>query len=307
MPGACGSARAQCRPRCRGLRHRSERAHDRPHATTPESPAPRLPHRMKHAFAIPAYGDSPYLEGCLASLAAQTRQGSDIVIATSTPTDKLRAVASRWGVALRVNDRQRGIGDDWNFALAATDADMVTLAHQDDLYDPRYLDIMLGAMSRHDDAIIGFSNFREVTPAGPRAPHVNLRIKRLLCRRAFDGQEALRSPVARRRLFAWGNPVCCPSVVLRRSRTSDFRFVESMRSNLDWEAWSRLALEPGSFVYVPEPLVIRRIHPHSETTATIADHHRLAEDKAMFERFWPLPVARLISLVYRASYRANRS
>ena len=38
-----------------------------------------------HTFAICAYGDSPYLEECMASLACQ-RQKSEIICCTSTPS-----------------------------------------------------------------------------------------------------------------------------------------------------------------------------------------------------------------------------
>ena len=41
-----------------------------------------------HTFAICAYGDSPYLEECMASLACQ-RQKSEIICCTSTPNPQI--------------------------------------------------------------------------------------------------------------------------------------------------------------------------------------------------------------------------
>ena len=263
--------------------------------------------RPSHAFVVPAFGVSPYLGDCLASIAAQTRPGSEVLVATSTPSAELDAVAREHGVPVRSNPERRNIGSDWNFALAATEARFVTLAHQDDVYRPEYLERVLGAVERTPDALMGFCDFSEVTAAGPRPMHVNLWLKRRLSDRAFRGREAIRGRRDKRRLLAWGNPVGAPSVIVDRRNAPDFRFVENLASNLDWDAWLRLAECEGAFVRIAAPLAIRRIHAASETSALIADRRRIAEDRAMFDRLWPRPLAALIAAVYRTSYHANRA
>lgn len=262
---------------------------------------------FRHAFVIPAYGDSPFLPACLDSIAAQTRGGSDVRVTTSTPSDYLRDVAARFRVPLIVNPRRANIGCDWNFALDASDAGALTIAHQDDVYRADYLERMAEAIAGTPDASIAFSDYVESSESGPRPLHVNIRVKRFLTRRAFGRAAAIRDAASKRRLLEWGNPLCCPSVVLNRAAVPGFRFTEDLQSNLDWEAWRELAGRPGAFVYVREPLVNRRIHTQSETSALIADKRRLDEDRAMFERFWPAPIAALIMAVYRASYLANRT
>jgi hypothetical protein len=261
----------------------------------------------EHAFVIPAYGDSPFLGVCVESLLDQTRPCGRVVITTSRPTAHIAKVARHYGVPLLINSRRISIGCDWNFALTATPAQFVTLAHQDDTYRSDYAAIMLEATQRHPDLLFAFSDYREATLDGPRLINVNLRLKRFLCRRAFGPHEAITAPADKRRLLAFGNPICCPSVVINRACLPDFRFDETMRSNLDWDAWLTLAGRAGAFVYVREPLVTRRIHSASETSLVIADERRFLEDLSMFHRLWPRPIAALISLVYRASYWANRT
>src|SRR4051812_5506910 len=100
-----------------------------------------------HAFVVLAYGDSPYLAGCLATLRAQTRE-SRIIIATSTPSPFIEAAARDAGVELVVNPKRQGIAADWNFGLRATDARFVTLAHQDDTYLPDFLAATLAGWER---------------------------------------------------------------------------------------------------------------------------------------------------------------
>jgi len=262
---------------------------------------------MDHAFVIPAYGNSPYLAECIASLKAQRGRPSAIAIATSTPSPALERIAMDAGVPLRINPVRDSIGADWNFALACSDARFVTLAHQDDLFRAEYVERMRAGVAAVPDVLMAFSEFDEIDPSGPRPLHANLRVKRFLTRRAFAGRAAINQREDKRRLLAWGNPVGCPSVVIHRAALPDFRFDETLGSNLDWEAWLRLADTRGSFVHVAEALVTRRIHPASETTSLIADARRVAEDRAMFRRLWPAPVAAAIAAVYRLGYRANRT
>ena len=46
----------------------------------------------KHVYAIPAYGDSPYLESCIQSLKAQ-QVASPVILCTSTPSPFLADMA----------------------------------------------------------------------------------------------------------------------------------------------------------------------------------------------------------------------
>lgn len=260
-----------------------------------------------HAFAIPAYGHSPYLADCVASIRAQIEPCERIYLCTSTPSDALRELAAREGLIYRVNTQRQGIGRDWNFALEAAEADWVTLAHQDDLYDSRYVQRIRECLTLEPRASFAFTDFIEFDARGQRPVNINVRIKRLLARSAFRGRSAIHAPRDKRQLLRWGNPVCCPSVTLNRAAWPDFRFAEDWGINLDWDAWDRLSRLDAPIVWEPTPLVVHRVHDQSETTRGIADTRRLQEDRAMFGRYWSPVMAQLISRIYRASYAANRT
>jgi hypothetical protein len=228
------------------------------------------------------------------------------VLGTSTPSAQIEAVARRFNLPVLVNPKRHNIATDWNFVLNAAGPSLVTIAHQDDEYDRDYLASMLPLAERHSDLVIAFSDYREKANALDRDATLNLRVKRLLVRRSFRGREVIRSVKDKRRLLSLGNPVCCPSVLINRTRATTFQFSESYKTNLDWDAWLRLAELPGSFVYNSRSLVSKRIHAASETTVTIADQTRQLEDAEMFSRMWPTPLAKLISILYAAGYRANR-
>ena len=265
-------------------------------------------HQMtsNHAFVIPVYGQPPYLSACIESIRRQSCNSSLIVISTSTPSVAVEDISRKYKIPLVINPSRSDIATDWNFALTSCDAELVTIAHQDDLYDELYVETMSDAIRRHPDTLIAFSDFREHAPQGQRRVNINVRIKRMLCARAFGRREALGLPREKLRLLALGNPVCCPSVVINRKRLPDFRFSERFKTNLDWEAWARMAQLPGEFVYVRKALVSKCVHPLSETSVTIANRIREKEDRYMFEQFWPKPIAAAIFSLYKLGYIANR-
>ncbi len=259
---------------------------------------------MEHAYVIPAHRQSPYLRDCIGSLLRQTAT-SRIVLTTSTPSPFLTDMAAEFRLPLIVNPSPPRIASDWNFALTATDAPLVTLAHQDDLFAADYGALIRSAFTDHPSAVMAFTGHSEHTPLGLRRRNLNVRVKHGLAWLAFGSDRFIAHPGRKRRLVRWGNPICCPSVTINRQVVPDFRFSAEFEINLDWDAWTRLADHAGGFVYLPRPLVSHRIHVGTETTAGIADHRRRNEDLAMFRRFWPSAAARMILAAYQLSYRGN--
>ena len=103
-----------------------------------------------HSFVVCAYGRSPYLQECVESLVRQTKK-SRILIATSTPNEMITAVAEQYNLRVIVNPRKCGIAVDWNFALRQTDTRLVTIAHQDDVYEPAYTEKVLKAFRKRQE------------------------------------------------------------------------------------------------------------------------------------------------------------
>lgn len=83
-------------------------------------------------------------------------------------------------------------------------------------------------------------------------------------------------------------------------------FTEYFRSNADWEAWERISREKGSFVYLKQPLMTHRIHEGSETSQVIGETGRGQEDYALFLKFWPKSMAKLLEHFYTAGEKSNQ-
>lgn len=252
-------------------------------------------------FVVPAYGRSPHLDACLASLRAQTLPAR-VVISTSTPWAGLEAIAARHGAELSVHGPNAGIGRDWNAALACSTSTWTTIAHQDDLYDPAYAARVAAAGDAVPDALIVFTDYAERLGDARLADTALLRTKRRLLELGFLGRDVATTVAAKRRALRFGSAIPCPAVTFHRRALDGFRFREDLRVALDWAAWLELAARPGAFVWVREPLMEHRIHAASETSAGLSDGTRRREDWELLTRLWPRPVARLIQAGYARAY-----
>lgn len=259
-----------------------------------------------HAFAVCAYGESPYLEQCVASLVAQ-RTRTRILVATSTPNEHIRSVSAHFNVPLVESGERPGIAHDWNFALAAASAPLVTLAHQDDTYEPDYATAALEALDRVEDPLIFFTNYGEIRDGRIVDDDGLLRVKRRLLRPLERAGGASRNVRIKRSAIRLGSAICCPSVTYNVAALPSPPFDGGMASNLDWDAWERFSRLPGSFVYDGRILMHHRIHEGSETSRLIRDDTRTREDLDMLCRFWPAPVARAINHVYSRGQASNAS
>lgn len=262
---------------------------------------------MDHTFVVLAYGECPHLDACLTSVLAQRGVTSTVIVATSTPSTFIDKIAMKHGVPVRTNPAGGSIAADWSFGYSIAQSRWLTLAHQDDAYAPEYLATLSQLVAARDDVLIAFAGFIEHTYGVARPTSVNHRIKRALSETTFLGRRFVSAPSAKRRMFLFGNPICCPTVLFNRERIGVLRFDETLHSNLDWAAWLALAERDGAFAYCRRALVWRQVHRDSATTALIQDSRRPHEDRRMFRQLWPAPVADAIAKVYRLSHRANET
>ena len=256
-----------------------------------------------HTFAVCAYGESPWLENCLQSLRRQTVEPK-ILIATSTPNAHIRACAEKYGVPVLVNPGESGITRDWNFAYTHTDTKYVTITHQDDVYEPEYLEHLLRRMEASPRPLLFFTDYYEIREGERVYSNRILQIKRLMLL-PIRVPGAQHSRWIRRRILSFGSPICCPSVTFARENLPYAVFRHGFRACEDWEAWEMISRLRGDFLYEPLPLMGHRIHEDSETTASIGDHVRSREEYLMFRKFWPEPVARRLSGEYARAQDSN--
>lgn len=255
-----------------------------------------------HTWVVCAFRESPYLEECIRSLMDQTVK-SRVLVVTATPCGYISALAEKYGLEVYVNTGKAGISGDWNFALRTGQTELITIAHQDDIYDPAYTEEMLRRVSRCREPLLYFTNYGELRNGSKVTKNRLLRIKRLLMipTRLFPGIRA-----ARRASLAFGNAVCCPSVTYRKTIVGEDPFSDHFGSNLDWELTEKLSRGKGQFAYNPRILMYHRIHEESTTSELIGENRRTQEDYEMMRKFWPEWIAKRLSRAYAASEKSNR-
>ncbi len=254
---------------------------------------------------ICAYGDSPFLEICVDSLLHQTVR-SRILIATSTPNETIKKIAERFHFPIYVNQGAHGITQDWNFAVSCAKTRYVTIAHQDDVYEPAYLERALQGLNRARHPLIFFSDYYEIREGEKVPSNRNLWIKRVMLL-PFRSRLLQNSVWIRRRILSLGSPIDCPSVTyVIPNLPGGQLFDSSYRVTQDWEAWERFSRLKGTFVFDPHLLMGHRIHEASTTTELIADQTRTKEELSIFQRFWPDPVARWLERRYRRGQDSNQ-
>lgn len=62
----------------------------------------------------------------------------------------------------------------------------------------------------------------------------------------------------------------------------------------------------GSFVFINKKLMGHRISHETETTKIINSGKRSEEDFDIYKKFWPAPIAKFLTKIYKNSEKSNR-
>jgi hypothetical protein len=257
-----------------------------------------------HTFVICAYRENPHLEDCIHSLRGQTVK-SRIILSTSTPNSYVASVCRANGVEMYVKPVHLGPGDDWNFGYSQAKTPLVTIAHQDDLYEPEFLSSTLRLAGKRPDVIMTFTDYYELRGSKRVDSNKIMRIKRIinspLLVPALQG-----SKFVRRRALSVGCAICCPAATFVKANAGENIFDTKYINSCDYETWVELASKNGAFIYSPEKLIGHRIYAGSATAKNISENIRNKEDFEILCNFWPRPIASIISKLYATSENSNQ-
>ena len=252
-----------------------------------------------HTFAICAYGDSPFLEECIKSLKNQTIK-SNIILATSTPSDYIKKLCKNYNIKIFINPESKGIGEDWNFAISKCNTNLVTIAHQDDVYLEGYLENILHSYNASDKQILIYTNYSEIINGKMVENRRNLKIKRIISL-GFNNRFLGDKKWFKRFLLSIGSPIGCPAVTLQTKHTGEKPFITDHLFVLDWLTWEKLSHIKGRFVFIDDILMLHRRHDDAATSKYIKSDVRKKEDLEVLQRFWWKPIAILIQKFFAKS------
>ena len=254
---------------------------------------------MIHTFVILAYKESEYLESCINSVINQSVK-SKIVIATTTDNKFIRKMASKYKIDVIVGNHTN-IGGDVNCGKT----DLVTVAHQDDLYDNKYAEIVIDEYNKNKKASIIFTDYYEIRNNEKVYKNRNLKIKRILLSplklKKLSGFKFIKRLVLR-----FGNSICCPAVTFVKRNCPKKIFSCELTCDVDWYAWEKLSKLKGKFIFNKQCLMGHRISLESTTTDIINQGIRTKEDYQILCKFWPKWIAKKINKFYKNAEKSNQ-
>ena len=255
-----------------------------------------------HTFAICAYKESPYLEECIISVLNQEIK-TNYLIATSTPNEHIKTLAKKYHIDYYVRDGKTDIQDDWNFAYNKANTELVTITHQDDIYDKNYTkEIFL----HYKKNILMYNTDYNPYKNEKVVPDINCKIKHvmkyLLRYNLFSKIKVLRVIS-----LSFGNSINCPSVTYNKKLLGNSIFNSEFKFCLDWDTFLKISKQNGPIIYIPKKLINFRIHDESTTKQFLINKKREIEDFTMFNKIWPEKISKQLMKLYVKCYKIYES
>ena len=257
----------------------------------------------KHTFIVLAYKESNYLEECIKSVTNQSYR-SKVIIATTTDNKFIRNLAQKYKLDVVVG-KHTNIGGDFDFAKNIGKTELVTIAHQDDVYDYNYSYKVTEEYKKNNKASIIFTDYYEIRNNNKVYTNLNLKIKRILLL-PLRIKKLGKYKFFKRWILRFGNSICCPAVTFVTSNTPKEVFSCDLTCNIDWYAWEKLSKKKECFIYIKDRLMGHRISEESTTTDIINSGVRTKEDMFIFNKFWPKIIATILTKAYRNSEKSNK-
>lgn len=256
-----------------------------------------------HTFVVLAYKESKFLEDCIKSVINQ-RYKTNVVIATTTLNSHIKNIAKKYDLKI-IEGKHKNIGYDFDFAISCAKTPLVTIAHQDDIYDYDYASEVIKYYNKYKDSLIIFTDYYEIRNEKKIYSNTNLKIKRiLLLNLAIKRLSGIK--FLKRNVLRFGNGISCPAVTFNRTNCPNKVFESELTCNIDWIAWEKLSKRKGKFIYINKKLMGHRIDDTTTTTDIINKGIRTKEDLILFEKFWFKPIAKLINKFYKKSEESNK-
>lgn len=221
--------------------------------TQNENGSPRV------SIIIPSYNGEEFIREAIDSVLNQTFQDFELIISDDASTDKTREIAQEYSSDPRIsffqNNKQLGIGGNWNRGIERSKGRYIKILCQDDIIKPGYLEKSVEVLE-NDESVSLVTTFEQFFGESDRVRNQ----KEIPFTKRVNGTNVQKSVLKN------GNWIGGPTAVtFRRANLSVGMFDSSLKCGLDYEMWLRL-LTTGDLYVVPEILFQSRIHKGQATT-----------------------------------------
>jgi len=242
---------------------------------------------------VPTYDYGHYLNACLASIRAQTYADYSVLIIDNASEDDTEKIARHWQ---NRDSRFRYVRNDTNLGLMAsvlkayalTRAELVLFLSADDLLEPRFLALAVGALDQHPECTFAYSAWKMfVDDPGSQNHGAEYRyFSPHDCSGCYDEAALLLAHNWITNSFTLFRREVCDAV--GGVNPTDLQHVG------DWYTWMLFSAK-GPACYIHERLGRYRIHANTETNRLVANYrsgydHIRFYDLIFESELWPMPI-----------------
>ena len=201
---------------------------------------------------IPNYNHARYLGDAIRSVLDQTYKNFEVIVVDDGSTDSSREVAEQFGDAIHyIYQDNAGLSAARNTGIRASKGSLIGVLDADDMYEPMFLDTLVGALKSDPAADGVYCGYQFVDQENKLLPQVENR------------------PVPSNELFDAlldGNFFVPESIFLHRYVYDDVGlFDEALRACEDWDVWLRTA-KKYRIIHSPQILTRHRVLAGSMST-----------------------------------------
>lgn len=233
-------------------------------------------YKPKVSICIPTFNGEAYLGAALQSVADQTLNDLEVIIADDGSDDATLEIANSWAKDLPLRilpPRERStLAANWNRTIAASNGEWTKLLFQDDLLRPECLRLMVQAGEEHGSFVVCERGAIYATGSEHRNEEYERHLRIATPGAAFRGRhvaspaEFAHAVLLYRDVNFIGEPV---ATLFRRELFDRLGgFDHGLIQLLDLEYWTRLGTNAG-LVVVHDQLALFRVHNRAATVRNL--------------------------------------
>jgi glycosyltransferase involved in cell wall biosynthesis len=245
----------------------------------------------KISTIVPSYNHEAFITEALVSVLNQTVPVDEVIVVDDASTDRsLDYIRSNPDVRIRLIalEKNQGGAEALNIGITEARNEFIAICNSDDVWEPEKIERQLALLEPNPDIAAVFCDVdwigRHGESIGDTLPFDNVFRERNRTRHEWL-----------RRLFAQGNCLCHPSILIRKAVYDRVgRYDNRLRQLPDYHMWLRV-LQHFDIHVLPDKLVRFRIHTNTSASSPatlLRDHNEFLDIATEFfqslnrENFW---------------------